>query len=475
MRRTIGSRKGRADLMAQRRRVAAVATALSLVLAACSTGAPATPAAPASAPPSAAASPSAAAAQPVKLTVWWWGEQEAPGLEGFMKESVDLFQKQYPNITVEAVLQTTDGIVPAWEAAVAAKSGPDIQYIWGDGNWARAVWNGSVVPLDDLLGAEEINHYADLDRAGNSFDGKLYGVPFYTIGYPWIVNPTLLEKAGIAGGTTPKTLEELLAACDKLNAAGITPIAAGLKDAWYMGFIMPGLFMSLVDSPSEYYEIFTNDKGFDDPRYAPVWDALQQIRDRKCFNDDAGSLDFFSANEKFTREEAAMIPAVQPVAIGFARELGPEKVDISAWPTIGTGKLGGTYGFVNQKLAITSWSRHQAEAALFLKFLHTPERMAAMYEQAGALSLDDRFSAEGLDPLDAKQLQLIRDDGSGGWIQAFWPPQFEYESLYSFGVELLLGTIDANEAVARAVDGMKKWREGHPDEVERYRQTLAAM
>ena len=42
------------------------------------------------------------------LTVWWLGNQEIPGIEDWMKESVEQYQKLYPNIKVKTVLQPVD-------------------------------------------------------------------------------------------------------------------------------------------------------------------------------------------------------------------------------------------------------------------------------------------------------------------------------------------------------------------------------
>ena len=72
---------------------------------------------------------------PVNLTMWWWGEQEAAGAKGWLAQTVALYEKKHPNVKIKTVLQTTDGLIPAFKAAAAAKKGPDIQYFWG-GIWA---------------------------------------------------------------------------------------------------------------------------------------------------------------------------------------------------------------------------------------------------------------------------------------------------------------------------------------------------
>jgi len=88
------------------------------------TSAPAAPATAAPAAPATAAPATAAPAQtPVHLVVWWWGEQEAPGAQKWMDDTVATYQKLHPNVTIETVLQSTDSLIPAFTSAAAAKSG----------------------------------------------------------------------------------------------------------------------------------------------------------------------------------------------------------------------------------------------------------------------------------------------------------------------------------------------------------------
>jgi multiple sugar transport system substrate-binding protein len=108
-----------------------VLTLLSLILSACGAAATATSAPVSTSAPQQATQapvqPTAAAAEPIKLVIWWWGEQEAPGAQKFMDETIAEYQKLHPNITIEAVLQSTDTLIPSFQAAAAAKDGPDIQ------------------------------------------------------------------------------------------------------------------------------------------------------------------------------------------------------------------------------------------------------------------------------------------------------------------------------------------------------------
>ena len=115
-------------------------------------------------------SKSAPAAEKVNLTMWWWGEQEAAGAKTWLAETVKLFEQKYPNVTIKTVLQTTDGLVPAFKAAAAAKKGPDLQYFWG-GIWSLDdAWAGHTKAISDYIPQSEVKHY--LNAKEDTFDGK---------------------------------------------------------------------------------------------------------------------------------------------------------------------------------------------------------------------------------------------------------------------------------------------------------------
>jgi ABC-type glycerol-3-phosphate transport system substrate-binding protein len=60
------------------------------------------------------------------LNMWWWGEQELPGLQAFVADSV----KNYSAATVKTMLQDTAVVISQFQTAAAAHKAPDIQYLW---------------------------------------------------------------------------------------------------------------------------------------------------------------------------------------------------------------------------------------------------------------------------------------------------------------------------------------------------------
>ena len=103
-----------------------------------------------------------------ELNMWWWGEQQLPGLQGFVADSV----KSYSAATVKTMLQDTSVVISQFQTAAAAHKAPDIQYLWNGIYHMESVWLGYLAPLsglvkDDVLTASQptlLSHY----------DGKIY-------------------------------------------------------------------------------------------------------------------------------------------------------------------------------------------------------------------------------------------------------------------------------------------------------------
>jgi len=88
-------------------------------------------------------------------------------------------------------------------------------------------------------------------KVPSTVDGKLYGMPMNVEGYGLIYNKALFEKAGIT--EEPKTLSQLKAAVDKLNAAKITPFEA-TNEWWSMGIHMVNVGLAHQADPKAFIE-----------------------------------------------------------------------------------------------------------------------------------------------------------------------------------------------------------------------------
>ena len=57
---------------------------------------------------------------PVDLLVWYWGEQEAPGMKNFMQKAVAKYNSSQSKVQVQAVLQSSDSLYSAFAAVAQA-------------------------------------------------------------------------------------------------------------------------------------------------------------------------------------------------------------------------------------------------------------------------------------------------------------------------------------------------------------------
>jgi multiple sugar transport system substrate-binding protein len=398
-------------------------------------------------------SKSAPAAEKVNLTMWWWGEQEAAGAKTWLQQTVKLFEQKYPNVTIKTVLQTTDGLVPGFKAAAAAKKGPDLQYFWG-GIWSLDdAWAGHTKAISDYIPQSEVKHY--LNAKEDTFDGKVWTAPWYVQpSFPVLYRKDVLKKAGVA---PPQTWAQLLAACDTLLAKGITPIAGGIKDGWFGGWLYSIIGAQGITSISDVLDATTGKAKFTDPKQAAWWTRLQEMRDHKCWNDDINSLELYQAQEQMVAGKAAMTVTAGSDVTKFVKKVGVAKVGVMPMPKWGNGPYAGRLGSTSQTMGITAWTKHPQEAANFIMFMHTPGRMASWFKTTGAFPADDRFNTKLISLPQQKVLFDLVTKGSP-YLENFIPPELDGKAMFGQSQLLLGGNTDAPKAAAETEKIAKRIR-----------------
>lgn len=450
--------------------LAGLVVLFSLLVGACAPTASAPTAAPAQPSAQATQAQSASGGSKTPLVIWYWGEQEAPGMKNFMDEAVKVYMQQHPNIEVTANLQESDSLYPAFRAAAAAKQGPDIQYFWGGTQMLPDAWMGNVAPISDYWSQEELNHIPAGQRAETYWDGKQWAVAFYQIGTFWAYNKKMFAQAGLDPENPPTKWADWLTACDKLRAAGITPIGTGFKDGWLGGWMVSYLGQQNMNSIEDLLAAIRGEKSLTDPMYAEWWARWKDMLDHKCFNDDIMSLDLYQGQDLFEQQKVAMTNHVEPYIAILERKLGADTVGVMRTPAYGTGKFADSVGIPAQVLAITSFSQHKQEAADFLRFLHTPDIMKMMYDMAGAVTPDDRFDPAWFNTNADKVIAQWRDQYPLFWYQYFYPPIWETEGSIALGQLLVTGEITPEEAAQRWQAVADKNRKDNPTELEDYKK-----
>jgi raffinose/stachyose/melibiose transport system substrate-binding protein len=389
------------------------------------------------------ARPNAFPSGPVHLTMWWWGEQEAAGAKGWLAQTVKLYEQKHPNVTIKTVLQTTNGLVPTFKAAAAAKKGPDLQYFWG-GIWSlEDAWAGSTKPVSDYIPASELKHY--LNTSEDTYNGKVWTAGWYVQpSFPVLFRKDVLAKAGVK---PPQTWSQLLAACDKLNAQGITPIAGGISDGWFGGWLYSIIGGQGMRSVGDLLSAVAGHQKFTDPEHAAWWTQLQQLRDHKCWNSDINSVQLYQGQAEWSNGKAAMTITAGSDVKKFVTQVGANKVGVMAMPRWGSGAFAGKLGSTSQTVGITAWTKYPQVDADFIMFMHTPERMAAWFKATGAFPADNRFNTKLITLPQQKVLFGLVSHGSP-YLENFIPTELDSKANFGEAQLLLAGKINAKQAAS---------------------------
>jgi raffinose/stachyose/melibiose transport system substrate-binding protein len=413
---------------------------------------------------------SGAGAEKVSLTIWWWGEQEAPGAEKWMADTVKAYQAAHPEVSFQTVLQSTDDLVPAFKTAAAAKQGPDIQYFWG-GVWTlEDAWAGSLVPISDYMPASEYKHF--ISNVEREYEGKLWGMGWYLSGNSMAYRKDSFKKAGLAPEGNYVPWADFLKACSQLKGAGIIPIAGGLKDGWFGGWIWQLLGKQGLDSAEDFKKASVGEAKFTDARYADWWSRLNDLKQAGYWNADINSLGYQEGQDLFVRGEAAMIFGNDTFYPGWMKQVGQENFGVMKIPLWGKGKLAPTYTVTAQGLGITSWCAHKKAAADVLVFMHTKQRLEAWYADTGVFPADDRFDTSKVAIPQMKQVfQWIKGD-AGPNLENFIPSILDEQGNFAGCQLLFAGEKTPAECAELQQTVIEKWRKDSPEAVENFRKWI---
>lgn len=416
---------------------------------------------------------SAVSTENVKLVFWWWGEQELQGLEGWLADTVKIFEKEHPNVTIETTLQATENVFSDFPTASAAGNPPDLQFAWNGVYVMDWVWLGYVEPLDELIPKDELKHMVATELS--NFRGKQYRAGWYMFGHGWAYNKALFKKAGVPKELTPpKTWDEWLEVSQILKDAGIIPISLGAKDQLIGDWLISLFMIQQLDSRRDPVRLAIGELRWDDPRYYEYWVRIKELWDKGYINDDVNSLDLYQGQEMFTKGEAAMTIVVGTIIPAMQKVLGVENIGIMKTPTFGVGKLAEKDITYVQGVIISSQSKYKGLAAEFIRLMHREDRYNALWDDLGALPADDRFNSTKItDPLIRETWNWF--ENSTVYLGDVIPYAVTEGAAYVGCQELFAGMKTPKELGEKAQRLAEQWREQNPDMVQYYLDWLKGM
>jgi raffinose/stachyose/melibiose transport system substrate-binding protein len=263
---------------------------------------------------------------------------------------------------------------------LAGRNAPDIYFEWTGERLNQRQKDGYVADITEQVNAGPLKGLWTEDTLkGYSLDGKIVMVPYAAdvTNVIWY-NKALLADAGVE---PPTSWDDLLAACEKLNAAGVTPIATGNKDLWPAGNWF-GHLASRVVGEDLYAKTLSGTGKFATPEWEAAFDYIKQLADAKCVNDSANAIDDNAGAQLFFQGKAAMHPIgswLVSWAIDEAPDLDFDYVNLPAMPGASKGNQDSVIGVATGYI-INAKSPKQTEAAEFMALLNSPDNVKALIE-----------------------------------------------------------------------------------------------
>ena len=172
--------------------------------------------------------------------------QKLPQVRAIWQEAADQYQKAHPGVRVQFDYLENEAFKAKLPTLLQSKDRPSVFHSWGGGVMVEQVNSGV---CQDITKAVESDGFKDTFYPAGiqnfTVDGKIYGLPNDIGPIVFWYNKELCQKAGV-DPTQIHDWDDFLAAVKKLQAAGITPIAAGGKDKWPLHFYPAMLMMRIL-------------------------------------------------------------------------------------------------------------------------------------------------------------------------------------------------------------------------------------
>jgi raffinose/stachyose/melibiose transport system substrate-binding protein len=287
------------------------------------------------------------------------------------------YKKAHPDVPVEMNYQDDDLYSTiGLQNLLSGRNAPDIYFEWTGNRLKQRFTERYAADITEAVKSGPLaGLFEDATFTPMTIDSKIVMVPYSAdvTNVLWF-NKKIMAEAGV---TPPTTWDELLAACDKLNAAGIIPIASGNKDLWPAGNWMSHM-VSRVVGEDNYAKTLGGAK-FATPEWEKAFGFIKQLADHKCVNDSANAIDDNEGAQLFFQGKAAMHAIgswLVSWAIDEAPDLDFDYVNLPAMPG-GAGDQGSAIG-VATGYVVNAKSSKKTQALEFLALLNSKENVDAL-------------------------------------------------------------------------------------------------
>ena len=281
-------------------------------------------------------------------------------------ETIERFNKDYEGkYHVTPITTNLEEYYTKLNALVAAGETPDVFICSPGANMNDYALTGVAAPIDEYLAdGWKSTFTSDAVFGGSTYEDGIYAVPLNIAAACVFYNTEMFEDAG---ATVPKTFDELLESCQKLQDKGYTPITISAGTAWCLSMVAGylcdrnGLVLSDV---ADHTTDWKDEK---------VINAGKQIQElSKYFQKTAAGDDNDIATAAFYNGEAAILIqgswAIGQIN-GSCEEGFADKVGVFAFPAVTGGNPDANRVIAkSDSLMLSATSAHPEAAVALMKY-----------------------------------------------------------------------------------------------------------
>ena len=347
------------------------------------------------------------------------------------------FEEMHPGVDVEMNYQDDDLYQTiGLPNLLSGRNAPDVYFEWTGDRMAQRYADGYGADLTEAVTSGPL---AGIYNEGvfpfASVDGKVVLVP-HTADVTNVIwyNTAILDEHGI---TPPATWEELLAACDTLDAAGVIPIGSGNKDLWAAGNWLSHI-ASRVVGEDVYAATLSGEGVFSTPEWEEAFGYIEELAAHNCVNESVNAVDDNAGAQLFFQGKAAMHP-IGSWLVSWAIDENPDlEFDFVNLPAMPEGSAGDQDSVIAVETGhmVNPNSENIDLAIEFLALVNSPENVLAFINDAELAPLAESASAADVDARSARLNDLFKTGAA-----VVLPPDTGYD------VEMALQLYEAEAAV----------------------------
>jgi raffinose/stachyose/melibiose transport system substrate-binding protein len=383
------------------------------------------------------------AAKPVKLVMWDSGasfglnQAQKDAFAEMVDEVNKRFEAAHPGVTIDTKHLSYSDFETKVPAAVASNTAPDVLYYGTDSLWKYTL------PLNDMLSDEQKKTLKFLDQSvAAAQDRKLHILPFGAYEGVWMYNKALFEKNGIA---VPQTQEEFVAACDKLNAAGIVPIRATFGDEYTMDRYVALLSGQLIPNITDWN---AQKIAYTSPEFTAGVDAFMDMTKHKCWGPNPESKGVAGEGDQMFRSGKTAVQYVLagPDVADYEKDIGKGNLGVFLQPALPGGKPS-MDASLNYGFNIVKTTKEQKLAWEYISFWVAPEQQQLAWEKIAQLPNVTTANIESDEPVYKQMLEWAADPQ---FHLGAWPvtPE-EFKVWNDLTPDVVAGRVGTNELLTK--------------------------